>query len=76
MAAKVEQAQPKKTPPAKLVAIYTKVRYSLDYKSKKASSTSDDTEKEEERKMKGSSERLSFWGRAEKKVLSDRKSVV
>lgn len=34
MAAKVEQAQPKKTPPAKLVAIYTKVRYSLDYKSK------------------------------------------
>lgn len=70
MAAKVEQAQPKKTPPAKLVAIYTKVRYSLDYKSKKASSTSDDTEKEEERKMKGSSERLSFWGRAEKKVLS------
>lgn len=53
MAAKVEQAQPKKTPPAKLVAIYTKVRYSLDYKSKKISSTGDDTEKEEERMRRG-----------------------
>lgn len=49
MTIKVEQTQPKKTPPAKLVAIYTKVRYSLDYKSKKSSSTSDDTEKEEEK---------------------------